>query len=544
MSHKSFENGEILASQVMNADQTDPNENTTAGAPGEGVTSVASAPGTGNAGGANGQTEAAVMDEGMTIADLLRIVGKHIVAAVVTFLVVVAGVVAYTFMTPKQYTAEAQLFAAYATSADPSGTSSEISQMQTGGTYIASQIKSYPTLAKTETVLSPALKALGNDDLTMDQLAGMITITNPDDTYVIELSAVSRDPQQAADTANAVADSLSKVVSGSLYGTHQSPVRLSVIQKADVPAGASSPKVKLNLAVGIVAGLVLGVVAALLRDILSRRIRDTDDLQSVAGDANVMGLIPQDDKLSETKPIVITSPDSTIAEEFRRIRTNLSFTTSTTEGNSRLFVITSAGPSEGKTTLAVNIAAALAENDARVLLIDADLRHPSVADRMGVQGSVGLAHVLSRQASVKDAVQRYWKPNFHVLPAGPRLQNASVLLNSDIMKALINQALRQYDYVIIDTSPMSIANDAAVFGKISGGVMMVVSKDIAFKRSLSEILRQFATLNVPVLGFVFNRADVRKRRGGDYYYYYYAEDDASNPRHSDTQRGQKNRKAR
>ena len=518
-----IENGVILAPQVPNAAQADPNEGTTA---------------TLNA--TNAAAMNAADDAGMTIADLLRIVGKHLAVVITTFVIVVVAVAAYTFLTPKQYTATAQLFAAYATTSDDSG---NISQLQQGGTYIASQIKSYPTLAKTETVLAPALNSLDDaDDLTMTSISNMITITNPDDTYVIELSAVSGDPQQAADVANAVADSLSHVVSGTLYDTDKSPVNLSVVQKADVPISASSPRVSLNLAVGIVAGLVLAVVAALLRDIMSRRIQDVADLQSITGDTNIMGLVPLDDKLNNTKPIVITSPDSVIAEEFRRIRTNLSFTTTTTANNSRLFVISSAGPSEGKTTVAVNIAAALAENGAKVLLIDADLRHPSVAERMGIQGNVGLAHVLSKQVNVRDAVQRYWKPNFHVLPAGPRLQNASVLLNSDLMKALVDQALEQYDYVIVDTSPMSVANDAAVFGKISGGVMLVVGKGTTFKRGLSEVTRQLDVLDVPVLGYVFNRADVKKRRG-DYYYYSYGYGETDNKENSKNKDEQASHKA-
>ena len=128
-------------------------------------------------------------------------------------------------------------------------------------------------------------------------------------------------------------------------------------------------------------------------------------------------------------------------------------------------VVTSAGASEGKTTISVNIAAALAEDGPRVLLIDADLRHPSVAHKIDIDGSAGLTHVLSGQAAVKDVIQRYWKPNLHIIPAGPKPPNASTLLNSPLMTTLVANAMQQYDYIIIDTAPMVVANDAVIFMK-------------------------------------------------------------------------------
>ena len=170
--------------------------------------------------------------------------------------------------------------------------------------------------------------------------------------------------------------------------------------------------------------------------------------------------------------------------------------------------------------MSCNLAAALAENGASVLLIDADLRHPSVAKRLGLEGNVGLAHVLSNQASVKDVVQRYWKPNLHIMPAGPRIQNASVLLNSRIMHELVHQAIQQYDYVIIDTTPMSVANDAAVFGQMGNGVVMVSARGVTYKSALRGAVNELRELDVPLLGYVFNLADEKRGRGyGNYYYY-------------------------
>lgn len=220
--------------------------------------------------------------------------------------------------------------------------------------------------------------------------------------------------------------------------------------------------------------------------------------------------------------MIISEPGSPIAEDFRRIRTNLSFSTPVEGTNCRLIVVTSAGASEGKTATSVNIAAALAEDGSRVLLVDADLRHPSVAHKIDIDGSAGLTHVLSGQAAVKDVIQRYWKPNLHVIPAGPKPPNASTLLNSPLMTTLVANAMQQYDYIIIDTAPMVVANDAVIFMKQGGTLEMVCRRDQTLKRDLREIADELETLDMPVAGVIINCAKENKKALENSNYYYYS----------------------
>lgn len=480
-------------------------------------------------------------DSGMTIVDILRMIVKHWFTAVIVFVIVIAAVAGYTFTRTKQYTATAKLFASY-NSVPADANLNTVGVQSAAGSYIATQLSSYSDLVKTSAVLQPVADQQG-EGISAGAIAGMVTATNPEGTYMLNVSVTSPNPQQSAELANSVAQSLSDVVASELYSSgEQSIVKLSVVQKAQTPGAPSSPNVRLNLMAGIVIGLVLAMIAAVLRDLLSRRVQDVSDLQGIAQHATIVGVIPKDDDLDVAKPIVVTKPDGSIAEEFRRIRTNLSFTTSKDGDKGRLIVVTSSMPAEGKTTISCNLAATLAENGAAVLLIDADLRHPSVAKRLGLEGNVGLAHVLSNQATVKDVVQRYWKPNLHILPAGPRIQNASVLLNSAIMRNLIKQAVQQYDYVIIDTTPMSVANDAAVFGQQGNGVVLVSGKGVTVKGALRGTVTELGELDVPILGFVFNLADQQKNNGYRRYYYYGSyynygeygyggEDDAEKDRH-------------
>lgn len=490
----------------------------------------------------------------MTIVDILRMIGKHWFTAVIVFVIVVGAAAGFTFTRTKQYTATAQMFASYNNSVAADTDVNNVGLQSAAGSYIATQLTSYPDLVKTSAVLQPVVDQQGGD-ISVDALAGMVTATNPEGTYMLNVSVTGTDPQQSAELANSVAQSLSDVVASELYSSgEQSIVKLSVVQKAQTPGTPSSPNVNLNLMAGIVIGLVLAVIAAIMRDLLSRRIQDISDLQAIAQHATIVGVIPKNEALADNKPVVVTKPDGSIAEEFRRIRTNLSFTTSKDGDKGRLIVVTSSLPVEGKTTISCNLAATLAENGAAVLLIDADLRHPSVAKRLGLEGNVGLAHVLSNQATVKDVVQRYWKPNLHILPAGPRIQNASVLLNSTIMRNLIKQAVQQYDYVIIDTTPMSVANDAAVFGQQGNGVVLVSGKGVTYKSALRGTVTELGELDVPILGFVFNLADQQKNGGyGSYYYYgsyyhygeygYGSEDDADNGKQSKKKfSGKRNRK--
>ena len=247
----------------------------------------------------------------------------------------------------------------------------------------------------------------------------------------------------------------------------------------------------------------------------------TDDVRELTH-ASSLGTVPQAAILDDTCPVVVAQPAGSEAEEFRRIRTNLSFlTTTATQGHGRLLVITSTDPSEGKTTVSSNVAVALAEEGKSVLLIDADLRHPSIAHKLGIEGHVGLSHVLSRQASPADVIQKYWKPNLHIMPAGKRPANASILLNSDLMKEMVKQALTQYDYVIIDTAPLSVASDATVFGRMAGGLVLVTGKGIVEKKELENTVTALQTAEVPILGFIFNFADPKKMHSKNYYYYYY-----------------------
>lgn len=449
------------------------------------------------------------------LRNVLQIFRKHLITIVIVFAIICAAAMTFTLTSSRKYTASSELYATYNVT---SGTGqSNISDISAAGSYISNQIKSYPTLAETEAVLQPVIDNLSLAT-SVEELGELITVSNPANTMLVDIEAETTDPEQSQQIANAVAESLSEVVSSTLYSGANSPVKLAVVQKAKKPKSPSSPNLGMNLAIGVVLGLVAGVAAALIKDILDTKLRTVRDLQDITH-APLLGSVAENSDLEKPKPIIVTQPAGRTAEEYRRIRTNLSFMAPVKGTNARMVVITSSDASEAKTTTAVNIAAAIAENGLRVLLFDADLRHPSVATRLGIEGNAGLVHVLTGQASVADVVQQYWKTNFHVMPAGPKPPNASLLLNSKIMDALIEQALKQYDYVIIDTGPMVVADDAIRFGRLGNGVLLTAGRGICDKKDLREVIRQFDTAEVPVIGTVMTFAEPPKKHNGNYYYY-------------------------
>ncbi|WP_314687223.1 polysaccharide biosynthesis tyrosine autokinase [uncultured Bifidobacterium sp.] len=459
----------------------------------------------------------------MTIADLWHILRKHLTTVILVFVAVFAAVAVVTFVMPPKYTATAELFATYTSSSDSQDTSSD---MNSGASYLSTQIKTYPSLVKTESILKPVIKDLGLD-MTVDDLADAVTATNPTNTFMVDISVENGDAGQSAAIANSVAENLAKQISSSLYSSStsgSSPIELSVVQKAQTPTSPSSPKIPLYLAVGFVLALILAVAAALLKDVLNTKVDGSEDAKELT-DTSSLGSVPRSDAFNDEAPAIVSRPNSMEAEEFRRIRSNISFLSPTATEKGHLLVITSTEPSEGKTTISANIAASIAEEGKTVLLIDSDLRHPSVAHRLKIEGHVGLSHILSGQATPRDVVQPYWKPNLHILPAGKRPANASILLNSDIMRELIEQALKQYDYVIIDTAPMTVANEATVFGRIADGVVMVVGRGVADKKDLKATVESLKTAEVPVFGFILNFANPKKIHSNNYYYYY-----SDNPR--------------
>jgi len=428
------------------------------------------------------------------LSDYIRILRKSWILIIVLALVGVAGAAVLSLIQTPQYSATSKVFV----STQSGGSVSELAQ---GSTFTVQRVTTYSDLATTPIVLLPVIAEL-ELDVNESSLGNSISVTAPLNTSIIEISVANEDPVLAADIANATAESLTKVVDRIETPATEdatSAVKLTLVQQATVSGSPVSPNVALNISLGFLIGLAIGVALAVLRQVLDTRIRNERDVELLT-DAAIIGGIVYDPKAVSRPLIVQDDPRSPRAESFRTLRTNLQFLDVGNAGRS--FIVTSSIQSEGKSTTTANLAIALADSGVRVLLVDADLRRPKVANYMGLEGSVGLTDVLIGRVPLSDVVQEWGRGRLSVLPAGTVPPNPSELLGSAAMGRLISELKTKFDIVLFDSPPLLPVTDAAILSRFVGGVILVVAAGHANKHHVEGAISALENVGSKVSGIV------------------------------------------
>jgi len=443
--------------------------------------------------------------------EYLAIMSKRWVSILLITVLAIAGAMALTLLATPTYQAKSQVFVSVSTG----GSTTDLLQ---GSNFTQSRVKSYTDAVDSPRVLIPVIEHLGLRT-TPDELGKSITADSPLDTVLINITVTDKNPQLASEVANATAASLGTQVTAleKPSGSQASPVRISTLRTATVPTVPTSPNPKSNLALGLLLGLMVGWGLAFLREVLDTKIRSESDVQKVT-DASVIARIGYDEDAPQHPLIVQSSPHSHRSEAFRRLRTNLQFLD--LDDRPKTIIVTSSLSGEGKTTTAINLAITLADAGSRVALVDADLRRPSIAEYMGLEGEVGLTTVLIGQADLQDAIQPWGNGSLHVLPSGQVPPNPSELLGSRSMANLLEQLTSAYDMVLIDTPPLLPVTDAAILAKITGGALVVAAADNLHQQQLTDGLGALQDVGARVLGVVLNR--LAHKQTATYSYYDYA----------------------
>jgi len=398
------------------------------------------------------------------------------------------------FTTPATYTATTRLFF--------SVTGESASDLAQGSTFAQRQMSSYTQVATSRMVLEPVVRRLALP-LTPSELAKSVKATVPLDTVILEIAATDRDPRRAAEIADAVGAELS-TAAGQLTSGRQdgsAAVQVTTIEAAQVP-DRPSQNFLLILGVGLVLGLMVGICIALLRSMMDNTVRSSKEIRGLT-DIPILGSFQSDRKISQHPVILQHEPDAAPAAAMRRLRAN--FQVATVAKPMKSIVITSSIPREGKSTIAINLAASLADTGARVILIDADLRRSSIARYTGMEGCIGLTTVLIGQAKIQDVIRPLGNSSLDVMAAGQPPPNPSELLASPAMATLLETLLASYDIVLIDSPALLPVSDAALLSNIAGGALLVAGADRLQQPQLREALAYLQAAGTHVYGIIMNK---------------------------------------
>ena len=327
-------------------------------------------------------------------------------------------------------------------------------------------------------------------------------------------------------------DSLSRLSSAYqsiLVAELQAADLVSIVEPARVPRNPVRPRTLMNTLLATVVGGMVAVGGVFLREYLDTSVRNPDEVETLS-QAPVLGRIWYEEKIAKANGagehgIVVHHPLSLTAEAYRLLRTNLQF--SSVDSPLEVILVTSPGPSEGKSTVVYNLGLALAASGKQVILIDADMRRPQLCKYAGTKREPGLSEALVAHDTHLDSylerlqdVEDAW-----ILPPGKMPPNPTELLGSKRMAEMLDNLRDRGEdvIVIIDSPPVLAAADAPVLAALVDGVLLILESGQTNRQMLAQAVEQIERSGTRLLGSVLNKVPMNGR-GGYYYYYYYAEE--------------------
>jgi len=415
----------------------------------------------------------------------------------------------------------------------------QIAQLSTqfGNAYpkvvqLNTQLKEVDAQLQTETikvvsrVRSGYLASLQHETMLRQALDNQKQEANKLNESAIEYSLLKRDVESYRTLYEGLMEKLKEA--GVTAGLRSNNIRS--VDKARVPTYPSEPNVPRNLAFALALGLSTGIGLAFLLEGIDNTVRTPEQAQAISALPS-LGMIPLGSKSgleAAAKRLTVASsreavelvtqsrPQSQMAESYRALRTSLLLTS--LGGPPKVILITSALPQEGKTTTSINTAIVLAQKGTRVLLIDADLRRPSIHKTLGMGPKTGLSNVLTGNATLQQAVVRSnILPTLFVLTAGTPPPNPAELLASSNMKDILAELREQFDHIVVDTPPTLSVTDAVVMSTRADAVVLVIRSGQTTKQALRRSRDLLMQVNARVSGVLLNAVDLSSP---DYYYYY------------------------
>ena len=286
---------------------------------------------------------------------------------------------------------------------------------------------------------------------------------------------------------------------------------VEITDEAEVPKTAIRPNIPLNIALGVVVGLILGVGLAFFIEYLDTSVKTIDDVERALG-AAVLGVIPQN-----VGSLLDEGDESPHAEAYRVLRTNILFAGRKDESQTT-FSVVSGGAGEGKTTTMFNLAVVFAQMGDRILIVDSDLRRPSMHRYMNVSNNIGLTNYLLGQVTIDEVIQTTELPSLHFIPSGKLPSSSMGILSSAKMKEFVAEMKSRYDYVFLDAPPIMGVSDASVLASMVDMCVLVVQYR-KYPQMMTQRAKEMVTkVGGELVGVVLNNINISQ----DSYYYYYS----------------------
>lgn len=364
--------------------------------------------------------------------------------------------------------------------------------------YVDRLMNTFPSIITSGPMLAELNEQLGRD------ATPQVAVRFPAESELMLIVVEDQDPGLAAESANTLAELFIDSLTES--PTDQT-LKITLIDPAVPPRSPSSPRKMLYFAFGAMLGLAGGLGLAFLFENLDTTLYTVEQIEEVSK-AKVLARIPQ---VTEGQPVVFPSGNSPQGDAYRRLQTNL--LTPYGEQPLRTLVVTSAEPGEGKSTIVANLAQVLAQSGRKVLVVDCNLRRPTLHKVFEVSNRVGLSSVLQGKVPCPEAIQATKVARVHILTSGPLPHNPTDLLASPQTSTLLEEQARQFDEVLLDTPALLPVIDAAAIASSVDGTLLVVQRARVRREDLQAVLEQLTLSRASLIGIAVNRAKSSRRYG-------------------------------
>lgn len=398
-------------------------------------------------------------------------------------------------------------------------------------------VNSYIVILKSRATLMDVID-YADSKRSYESLRSMVSADDVNGTEVFRVTVTSTDPQEAEILANAIAHVIPNRIASIIEGSSA-----KVVDYAVLPKSPSYPNNMQNMLLGLFVGFALSVGFVIFVEIFDVTINDEEDLMNCCS-YPILATVPNMNKTAKhgygrsyyygsyhrkrkdkdstnsepvadkNKTIIGSEISFAAAEAYKLLRTKLQYSFAD-EKTCRVFAVSSASSGEGKSVTSVNLAYSLAQLEKRVLLIDCDMRRPTLAEKLNLSKYPGLSEYLTGIIGLDKVLQTYEstdKSTFTVITAGTRPPNPVELMNSTKMVTSLQQLRDRFDYIILDMPPIGDVSDALISAKLTDGVLLVVRQDYGSRVAVCEALQQFEFVNAKILGVLFNCVSDRATR--------------------------------